>query len=105
MRNFLFGREQILSYLVVEYSVTMLNFWLLLNWKLTPDPIPIGKKMNLWDYSYWIQLSGSSKNSSGATKWIYSNPNIAVRGSKVTILQLNFIHAPIDQTFNFKKFK
>lgn len=53
MRNyFLFGGEQILSYLVVEYSVTILNFWLLLNWKLTPDPIPAGKNMNLWDYNY-----------------------------------------------------
>lgn len=44
---FLFGREQILSYLVVEYSVTILNFWLLLNWKLTPDPIPTGKKKRI----------------------------------------------------------
>lgn len=44
---FSFGGEQILSYLVVEYSVTILNFWLLLNWKLTPDPIPTRKK---WIY-------------------------------------------------------
>lgn len=61
---FLFGGEQILSYLVVEYSVTILNFWLLLNWKLTPDPIPTGEKseyMRLQVFGHWIQLSGSSE--------------------------------------------
>lgn len=54
-------------------------------------------------FGYWIQLSGSSKNSSGAIKWIYSNLDIAVRGGRFTILQLNFMHAPTDKTFSFIK--